>query len=260
MTLPGLILRVDDIHTATEPADLIRLYGPVWARGGAVCFSVIPQAAYRFDAGGIAPTPPVDLNANRALCEFLVAQVRAGRAEIALHGWRHTPGELTAGSPAGLRARLAAGLAALRSALPGVPVRVLVPPHDALARAGWAAARALGLGVCSTWAATHGGTRLAHWVGRARRWCGWPAAPARGGRWPTDITLLDFAGPAAADAPLTARWLRWAARWRSPLVLTQHYWRVPAEGDVALRWQRWLDEWVAAATFVTYHPSFADLG
>lgn len=252
MILPRLILRVDDIHAATEPADLIRLYGPVWARGGTVCFSVIPQAAYRFDAAGIAPTPPVDLRVNPALCDFLATQVRAGRAEIALHGWQHTPGELTTGRPAELQARLAAGWAALRSALPGVPVQVLVPPHDALSRAGLAAARALGLSVCSTWAATHGGTRLAHWVGRVRRWCGWPAAPARAGRWPTDITLLDFVGPAAADDPLTARWLRLAARWHSPLVLTQHYWRVQDAGDLELRWQRWLDKWVAAATFVTY--------
>jgi hypothetical protein len=236
-----VILRVDDVHAATRPADLLQVYGGCWERGVPVCLAVIPQFA-RSDSEFEVPA---DVREGVELLGLLREQHRAGLIEVALHGWQHRYAELAKGSIAEIRARLQSGLAVLRAALPEVPVRVLVPPHDYLSRAGLQAASQLGLGVCSTWAATHGGTRMAHWWGRARRWRGLPFAPARPGLWPTDVTLLDFDGPAEDDWPTTQRLLELAGRWDSPVVLAQHYGRLLAEGGAsdarAARWQRWMD-------------------
>lgn len=197
-----VILRADDINALTDPAQLQRVYRPLWERGVPVCLSVIPRSATHFTARGPQAVEPVDLREAPALCDFLTGLARAGLAEIALHGYEHRYGELASGTQAQLAERITAGLELLREALPGVPVQVLVPPHDHISPAGVRAARQLGLRLCSSWAACHGGTRLAHFWSRVRRRAGWLAEPLRGGCWATDCDLLDFDSPEAQPPAL----------------------------------------------------------
>ncbi len=230
----SIILRVDDVNAATRPADLEAAYGGWWVMSWPVCFSVIPRSTYRFDGDGSHLTAPVALASNGELCALLREKAAAGLVEIALHGCEHRFGELVAGNIGG---RLTDGLAALREALPGLSVRVLVPPHDYLTAGGLEAARALGLAVCSSWAATHGGGRWVHWQGRLRRWMGQPFGAVRAGCLPTDIHLLDF----ARDYPWAKTESLLRRAWRAGVVpvLTQHYWLI--RGERLRRWLAWID-------------------
>ena len=244
-----VILRADDINAKTRPTDLQRVYGPCWDNGIPVCLSVIPRSACRFGATGPVPATPVDIRGHDELTGFLLDKYRAGLVEIALHGWQHRYGELAEGSVEEIRQRLESGLAALREALPGVPLRLLVPPYDHLSRAGSRAARQLGLGICSTWAAIHGETRFAHWWGRFRRWRGLSFAPARSGLWPTDTAVIDFEGHDQEVWSVTQRLLQLAERWDTPAVFVQHYWRLLDVSGVPnaryAQWLRWIDRMMA---------------
>ncbi len=281
-----VILRADDICALTVPAHLQQVYGPLWERGLPVCLSVIPRSATRFTAHGPEATPPTSLREAPALCDFLTELARAGLVEIALHGYEHRYGELVTGKQAQIAERLTAGLELLRAALPGIPTgsccRVLVPPHDALSPAGVRAARQLGLRLCSTWAACHGGTRLAHLWSRVRRRAGLSVALLRGGYWATDCAVLDFADRAAVHGPagrhsktsdakmdtataslLTTRKLmaRFSAS-QSPIALPQHYWRLLDETGAPnarhTSWRRWLDEFVTAAPTAVEFVRYGD--
>lgn len=281
-----VILRADDICALTDPVQLHQVYGPLWERGLPVCLSVIPRSATRFTAHGPEAIAPTDLREAPALCAFLTELVRTGLAEIALHGYEHRYGELATGAQAQIAERIAAGLELLREALPGVPTgsccRVLVPPHDHISPEGVRAARQLGLRLCSSWAACHGGTRLAHLWSRLRRRAGLSVAPLRGGCWATDCAVLDFgdSGPEGPDAPaghtfgvsepkmnatptstMTTRKLlaRFGAS-QAPIALPQHYWRLldatGAPNARHARWLQWLAEFVASSSptveFVRY--------
>jgi hypothetical protein len=226
-----VILRVDDICAHTDPGDLESLYGRCWERGIPVCFSVIPMSAYRFEPNGPVSAPPTEIHDNRALVELLRDHVRAGRVEITLHGWQHHHGEWAESGD--IDARIDAGRAQLETI---GPVRVAVPPHDYLSPAGYRALRRSGLGICSSWAAVHGGTRFAHWRGRFRRY---PFAPVKRNLWPTDADLLDFAGSECDDWPVTLQLLRRAEQWQTPVVFVQHPWRIRTQLD---RWWRWLEQ------------------
>jgi hypothetical protein len=232
-TPSSVILRIDDIDTTTTPGELRRVYEPCWARDIPACLSITP-----------APGEG-DVRENGSLVAFLDRLWRDGLVELLLHGWQHAYGELASGSTDQIRARIEAGLAVLRGAWPGIPIRVLVPPHEHLSLAGLEAARQLSLDVCTTWAASRGGTRWAHWRARLRRWAGWPLAPAGRGLWPTDVRLLDFRGPERADRPVTERVLRLGKRWSTPVVFVQHYRRLLESRRLEERWFDWLT-WMAA--------------
>jgi hypothetical protein len=243
----SIILRVDDVNTTTSPADLERVYGTWWSAGWPVCFSVIPCSAFWFSAEGVSSIASAALTTNRELCAFLREKAGAGLVEIALHGYAHRFGELVARNA---QDRLVDGLAALHAALPGLRVRVLVPPHDYLTGDGLKAAHALGLTVCSSWAATHGGGRWAHWQERLRRWSGRPCGLLRAGRLPTDIHLLDF----ARDETWAKTEAQLRRAWRSGIVpvLTQHYWLI--RGERLRRWLAWIGhfEQIPAVQVETY--------
>lgn len=242
-----VVLRVDDICATTAPADLHRVYDPCWDRDLPVCLSVIPRSAYRFTWQGPEPAPIQDLQENRPLCDFLVALNRAGLVEIALHGWEHRYGELAEGSDADIDRRIGAGLAALREALPGVAVRVLVPPHDYLSPAGLRAARRRRLILCSTWAACHGGTRWSHGWARLHRLVGVGFPHTIGGDWYSEATVLDFDGPEFDDLPATRRLVNRRPGRDMTVVLTQHFWRLlDRDGAPNARHARWL-AWLAWA-------------
>jgi hypothetical protein len=235
-----VILRIDDVCAYTDTADLQALYGPCWERGSPVCLAVIPHTAYRFGPDGPLPAQPADIRHNAELVEALGRHIRAGLVEIALHGWQHHYGEWAL--PGEIENRIVPGREVLEAAWPEMAVRVAVPPHDYLSPHGLRALRGLGLAVCSTWAATHGGTSAAHWRGRLRRLAGLPFARAAHSLWPTDVDLLDFAGPERDNWPITMRLLRLAERWETPVVFVQHPWCISNSRARSDRWRRWLDQ------------------
>lgn len=234
-----VILRVDDIHGGTQPDQLFQLYRDCWGRGIPVCFAVVPDSA----AQGSPFGRQLEWGQNPALGRLLADLYGSGLIEILLHGWRHLPGELAGQDQAAIRGRLEAGLARLHNVWPDIPIGVLVPPHDHLSAAGLQAARELGLEICSSWAACHGGTRRAHWWGRLRGWLGRPFGQAGAGLWPTDIDLLDLSKE-RDDPKDTARLLRSAARQQTPVVFVQHYWRIADSPERLRRWRVWLS-WMA---------------
>jgi hypothetical protein len=233
------ILRVDDVFPSTTPDELRRAYEPCWERDVPVCFSVIPYSSEG------------DVRDNGALVSFLDQLWRAGLVEIVLHGFRHEYGELAHGSTRAIRGRLEAGLTVLRDAWPEAEIRVVVPPHEHLSPAGLDAAHQLGLDVCGTWAATHGGTRWAHWWGRLRKWAGWSLAPAARSIWPTDIALLDFQGPEQEDRVGTGHVMRLGRRWSTPIVFVQHHQLLSASEKCLARWVGWL-AWMTARADVRF--------
>src|SRR4030042_5407342 len=82
-----VIIRDDDISACTRPEMLQALYGGLWARGSPVCLAVVPLLSEHVPrlAGYQDPDPGV--------WPFLRDLAGSGRAEIALHGCRHAPGE-----------------------------------------------------------------------------------------------------------------------------------------------------------------------
>jgi len=248
--LKQVILRVDDIHGATDPEQLWQLYSPCWEQGIPVCLSVIPRSVLRFQAEIADEQEEQDIRRNKALVAFIADLLQREMVEIALHGWRHHRHDLVNGGSQAIGSRLASGLSILNETWPAARVRVLVPPFELMGRDGLEAARGLGLDICSTWATCHGGSRLAHWGSRWRRWRGLRFDRAGDGLWPTDIDLLDFKGPERRDGPQTERLLGLAGRWRSPAVFVQHYWRLfdgqvrdrgDHVGQLMGRWRGWLE-------------------
>jgi len=247
-----VILRADDICATATPAALRQVYGLCWENNVPVCMSVIPQSAYHFGATGSQSLPDrvVAISKSHAMENALLWDTAGVRTlltekhqtdlvEITLHGWQHHYGELANGSVAEIRRRLETALAVLHKIFPAAQARVLVPPHNYLSAAGLQAARHLGLDVCSTWAATHGGTRWAHWWGRLRRLRGLYFAPPAMGLWSTDVQFIDFES-AVDDWAITEHLLYLAERWDSPLVFVQHYWRLlDATGAPNARYARW---------------------
>lgn len=269
-----IILRADDICAYTDLDALKRVYDPCWERGWPVCLSVIPRSAYQFSGKGIYPAEPHPITENSRLVNFIAVLERGGLVEVMMHGWEHHWGELVkpphllspspsqwdflpsnSGRGDFIRQRLEFGLSLLHEAWPGIEIKVLVPPHDYLSHEGLAAAKALGLQVCSTWAATHGGKGWIHWQGKLRRRLGWDFAPPEDDLWPTDIMLLDFEGDGERDWPETRRLLQLGERWSSPVVFVQHYWQletpispspfpqIQGQGEInqSDKFRRWMD-------------------
>ncbi len=142
-------LRDDDTSYFTDPERLEAVYHDVWDRIP-VCLAVVPNAAgFRdraipqqfWNAGRTFP-----LDQNPALVDDLRAHVAAGRVTIAQHGYTHEdfPGGSEFQAAPDVERRLEAGRLQLER-LFGTPIRVFVPPHNALSKRGFAAVSAAGL-------------------------------------------------------------------------------------------------------------------
>jgi hypothetical protein len=99
-----VIIRDDDISACTRPEILHTLYGELWAQrpeGRPVCLAVVPFLSEHVPrlAGYQDPDPGV--------WPFLRHLAGSGRAEIALHGYRHAPGEWAGSDSGALRLLLA---------------------------------------------------------------------------------------------------------------------------------------------------------
>ncbi len=144
-------IRDDDTCFFTAPQALERVYGKYWDRIP-ISLAVVPVHASTRSKGipaehwdGDAEFP---LGDNPELVDFLRAGAADGRFSIVLHGYSHKnyPTGYEFEVAPDLEGRLARGLGYLEALL-GVEISTLVPPHNALSKAGLLAVDRLGLNV-----------------------------------------------------------------------------------------------------------------
>lgn len=134
-------VRDDDTSFFTSPEELDKAYGEI-TESGPISLAVVP-----FHRAGTSKAVPDKyrgrgsihpLHDNRALVEYLRAGISEGRFEIMLHGYHHDePSEQEWEFSAGkdLLEKAVDGRKYLEDLL-GAPIRVFVPPHNAIGRAG----------------------------------------------------------------------------------------------------------------------------
>jgi len=202
------------------------LYGGLWAQrpeGRPVCLAVVPVLSEHVPrlAGCEDPDPGV--------WPFLGDLVGSGRAEIALHGYRHEPGEWASSDSAALRRLLDDGLAQLDIALPGVPVRTFIPPHERFSPAARDLLIEHGFNVCTTSANMFPPNRVGWLAYRLRLWMGRPGfypVVRRGNSclFAADTYLFTSDAPPAACLRRARRAAGFCARFGYPLVIVNHHW------------------------------------
>ena len=146
-----IALRDDDTCYFTSPAELDRLYSDVWDRLP-VCLATVPFAV-GYERAGIPASEwhsgrRFPLEENPALVAWLQQRIAERRVTIALHGYTHEdyPDGFEFQAAPDLDRRVAEGRAYLERLL-GTPIRVFVPPHNALSKRGLDAVSSAGLDV-----------------------------------------------------------------------------------------------------------------
>jgi hypothetical protein len=171
-------IRDDDTSFFTSPEDLERVYGEV-SQWGPISLAVVP-----FHRAGTSKAVPEKfrgrwsvhpLHENRPLVDYLRTGISTGRFEIMLHGYHHDEpyGRLEFASGAYLAQRIADGRKYLEDLL-GTPIRVFVPPRNAIGRQGLRAIALAGLHLGGTAGVRRGWSPLSRktwslWL-RLRRW------------------------------------------------------------------------------------------
>jgi hypothetical protein len=146
-----IALRDDDTCYFTSPAELERVYADVWDRIP-VCLATVPFAV-GYPRAGIPESEwhsgrRFPLEENTELVAWLRRRLAEGRITVALHGYTHedyADGFEFQAAP-DLERRVVEGREYLERVL-GVPVRLFVPPHNALSKRGLAAVSRAGLNV-----------------------------------------------------------------------------------------------------------------
>jgi len=146
-----IAIRDDDTCYFTSPADIERVYADVWHRVP-VCLATVPFAIgypragipeSEWHSGRVFP-----LDQNRELVSWLRTRMAERRVTVALHGYTHE--DFAAGfefqAAPDLGRRVAEGRLHLEHTL-GSPIRVFVPPHNALSKRGLEAVSAAGLDI-----------------------------------------------------------------------------------------------------------------
>jgi predicted deacetylase len=144
-------VRDDDTCYFTSPADLERVYRDVWDRVP-ICLATVPFAV-GYPRAGIPESEwhsgrKCPLDQNPELVSWLRRKIAERRVTIALHGYTHEDyanGFEFQAAPDPER-RVSEGRAYLERVL-GVPIRVFVPPHNALSKRGLDAVSRAGLNV-----------------------------------------------------------------------------------------------------------------
>jgi predicted deacetylase len=142
-------LRDDDTCYFTRPEELAQVYADVWDRIP-VCLATVPFAI-GYERAGIPAEhwhsgEAFALERNGALLSALAGLVRERRVTIALHGFTHEdfPGGYEFQAAPDPERRVAEGSRYLTT-VTGAPIRIFVPPHNALSKRGLAAVSAAGL-------------------------------------------------------------------------------------------------------------------
>jgi hypothetical protein len=144
-------IRDDDTCFFTSAAELEHVYGDVWARVP-VCLATVPFAV-GYPRAGIPASEwhsgrAFPLAENPELVAWLRARLAERRITVALHGYTHEdyPDGFEFQAAPDLERRVADGRAYLERTLE-VPIRVFVPPHNALSKRGLAAVSGAGLDI-----------------------------------------------------------------------------------------------------------------
>ena len=144
-------LRDDDTCYFTSPSELERVYGDVWHRVP-VCLATVPFAV-GYPRAGIPESEwhsgrRFPLGDNPELVAWLRQRIAERRVTVALHGYTHEdyPNGFEFQAAPDPDRRIAEGRAYLERVLE-TPVRVFVPPHNALSKRGLAAVSRAGLNV-----------------------------------------------------------------------------------------------------------------
>ena len=218
-----VIVRDDDISACTRPEVLQALYDGLWAQGSPVCLAVVPLLSEQVPqvAGHQGPDPGV--------WAFSRELVGSGRAEIAMHGYRHAPGEWAGSDPATLCRLLDDGLAQMETALPGVPVRTFVPPHERFSPAARDLLIERGFSICTTSANMFPPNRLGWLAYRLRRRLGRPGFYPVVHRGSSCLFAADtYLFTSDVSPAVCLRRARLAAgfcaRFGYPLVIVNHHW------------------------------------
>lgn len=146
-----IALRDDDTCYFTSPSEIERVYGDVWQRVP-VCLATVPFAV-GYPRAGIPESEwhsgrRFPLDDNRELVDWLRRRIGERRLTIALHGYTHEdyPDGFEFQAAPDLDRRVMEGRAYLERVL-HTPVRLFVPPHNALSKRGLAAVSLAGLNV-----------------------------------------------------------------------------------------------------------------
>jgi hypothetical protein len=144
-------IRDDDTCYFTSPPELERVYADVWQRVP-VCLATVPFAV-GYPRAGIPESEwhsgrRFPLEDNHELVEWLRQRIRDRRVTIALHGYTHEdyPDGFEFQAGPDLDRRVVDGRAYLERVLQ-TPVRLFVPPHNALSKRGLAAVSLAGMNV-----------------------------------------------------------------------------------------------------------------
>jgi hypothetical protein len=191
-------VRDDDTSFFTSPDDLECAYGEI-GRHGPISLAIIPFCR----AGSSRGLPDTHrmrwsihpLHENIPLVDYLRAAIRAGRFEAMLHGYHHdepdgVPEFAGAHDPhreMTLQRKVADGRRYLEDLL-DAPVRVFVPPHNAIGRAGLRAVAAEGLHLGGTAGIRAGWSLISRQTWRTwRRLRRWRNTGASGIPWILDL-------------------------------------------------------------------------
>ena len=146
-----IALRDDDTCYFTSPDELERVYGDVWQRVP-VCLAIVPFAV-GYPRAGIPESEwhsgrRFPLEENHELVEWLRRRIAERRITIALHGYTHEdyPDGFEFQAAPDLDRRVMEGRAYLERVL-HTPIRLFVPPHNALSKRGLAAVSLAGMNV-----------------------------------------------------------------------------------------------------------------
>jgi len=225
VTTPRLavIIRDDDISACTQPDTLQTLYGELWADDRPVCLAVVPLLSEHVPrlAGHSGPDP--------GAWPFLHDLTARGRAEIALHGHRHAPGEWAGSDPIALRRLLDDGLTRLGTVLLGVPVCTFIPPHEHFSPAARDLLIERGFSVCTTSVNMFPPNRWGWLAYRLRQRLGRPGLypVVRQGRarlFAADTYLFTPRASPAACLRRARRAAGFCTRFGYPLVVVNHHW------------------------------------
>jgi len=219
-----VIVRDDDISACTRPDTLQTLYGELWAQNNPLCLAVVPHLSDHVPrlAGHSDPDP--------GLWPFLRDLAAGGRAEIALHGCRHTPGEWAIADRDALLRLLDDALARLETLLPSVPIRTFIPPHERFSPAARDLLIERGLNICTTSANIFPPNRLGWLAYRLRQRLGRPGfyPPVRRGGaclFAADTYLFSLDASPSTCLRRARRAAGFCARFGYPLVVVNHHWR-----------------------------------
>ena len=267
-----IALRDDDTCYFTSPDDLERVYKTVWDRVP-VCLATVPFALgypradipeREWHSGRQFP-----LAAHSELVTWLRARTVERRVTIALHGYSHQdfPDGFEFQVAPDMERRLAEGRRYLEDVL-FQPIRVFVPPHNALSRRGLAAVSAAGLNVLGSFLWFHPARRpwelrtLPNWwrVQRFRRATGRTRRDPFVYPWPLQYRRYAEFGchgliPSTTLEELVAA-LEEARLAGGDFCLATHHWEIEGRmHDILLRF---LDhaERVPGATFVSAEALF----